>query len=415
MKLFTRYSRINFAATTAVLVAGSIIFYFIIHYVLIRQLDETLKVEEAEILDFVSKRDSLPPPANYKDQHVRFYASDKPVKRGFFSSILYDTVENEKQIFRVLRFPINADHKTYIATVSKSQVETEDLLFLMVLITIGIIVLLLFFQFIINRLLVKKMWRPFHHTLQTIKQFTVTNQEEVVLPATNIDEFTQLNNALNLMTEKMRNDYVSLKSFADTASHEMQTPLAVINSKLDLLIQDQSLDEKQTKQLAAMYDAVGRLRKLNQSLLLITKIENQQFLQTSRVNLRKLIENKLIQLEELIVARHLNISTDLADVSISINPYLADILLNNLLTNAIRHNTDNGTIIILLQQQSLSVRNTGHPLGFDASRLFDRFRKDNASEGVGLGLAIVKQICDSSGFTIQYRYDNGQHIFTIDW
>jgi signal transduction histidine kinase len=208
------------------------------------------------------------------------------------------------------------------------------------------------------------------------------------------------------MTEKMRNDYVSLKSFADTASHEMQTPLAVINSKLDLLIQDQSLDEKQTKQLAAMYDAVGRLRKLNQSLLLITKIENQQFLQTSRVNLRKLIENKLIQLEELIVARHLNISTDLADVSISINPYLADILL---------HNTDNGTIIILLQQQSLSVRNTGHPLGFDASRLFDRFRKDNASEGVGLGLAIVKQICDSSGFTIQYRYDNGQHIFTIDW
>jgi signal transduction histidine kinase len=215
------------------------------------------------------------------------------------------------------------------------------------------------------------------------------------------------------MTGKIIRDYETLKNFADNASHEMQTPLAVINSKLDLLIQEPNLDNKQVTQLQAMYDAVARLTKLNQSLLLLAKIENNQFTQAETVKLDVLIKEKLLQLEDLINAKHLRMHTDLEPVQAKLNDYLADILLNNLLSNAIRHNTDNGRIDIRLRSRELMISNTGSFLTFPAAGIFDRFTKGAYSEGTGLGLAIVKQICDRYNFKIAYSSRNETHSFSI--
>ncbi|HVZ55990.1 MAG TPA: HAMP domain-containing sensor histidine kinase [Chitinophagaceae bacterium] len=413
MKLFTRYSRINFAATALVLLVGSLSFYVILRYVLIRQLDDTLRVEEAEIQDFVSKRDSLPPPANYKDQHVQFVARDEPVHRRFRSRVVYDDPDGEARPFRMLTFPVRAGGRYYMATVSKSQVETEDLLFLIVVLIIGIIVLLSIFQFIINRFLIRKMWQPFQETMQAIKQFNLSGKEATRFPPTRIEEFTELNGALNQMTEKILGDYQTLKHFTDNASHEMQTPLAVINSKLDLLIQDQGLNEKQIRQLQAMYDAVGRLSRLNQSLLLMTKIENEQFLETEPVDLKELTEKKLVELEDLVQAGGLTLTASLESVRTAMNPFLADILLNNLLINAIRHNVAGGSIAVTLRAGEFRVRNTGNPLPFEEQQLFDRFQKGPRSQGVGLGLAIVRQICDHMHLVVGHEYAEGWHSFSI--
>jgi len=204
-----------------------------------------------------------------------------------------------------------------------------------------------------------------------------------------------------------------LKSFADNASHEMQTPLAIINAKLDLMIQDQGLEERHLRQLQAMYDAVARLRNLNQSLLLLTKIENNQFVHTDDVMLMRSIEDKLVQLEDLIRAKGLELATGLDGSRARMNAYLADILLNNLLVNAVRHNPDGGRIQIRLQEGELSIRNTGPPLSFDPMSLFDRFTKGLDSDGTGLGLAIVKQICDNYGFALSYRYEDALHRITV--
>jgi signal transduction histidine kinase len=413
MKLFTRYNRINLLANILVLLAGSIFFYLILHYVLLRQLDETLRVEEAEILDFVKNKDSLPPPANYKDQHVNFVIADHAVKRHFSSVDSYDKLKKEEETYRLLQFPVSIHNQTYLATVSKSQAETEDLIFLIVLITVGIIVLLLFIQLIINRLLLKKLWQPFYNTLQSIKQFNLSSRKRIASNNGHIDEFSDLNNAVTQMTDKIINDYETLKDFTDNASHEMQTPLAIINSKLDLMIQDQNLDEKQMLQLQAMYDAVGRLSKLNQSLLLLTKIENNQFLSAEQINLKCLTEEKLTQLEELISVKKILVVTRLEPCILSMNEYLADILLNNLLVNAVRHNIENGKIEINLNKEGLSISNSGTELPFGAPLLFDRFKKNASSEGTGLGLAIVKQICDNYGFVITYSHSGGLHHFNI--
>ena len=413
MKLFAKYSRIYLIATILVLIFAGLSYYFIIRYVLIMQLDNTLKVEEAEILDYAKTKGKLPEPANYKDQVIHYSVSEKLPKRRFKSFNRFDESEKEMESYRMLTFPLTVQGKNYIVTVTKSQAEKEDLLFLIVIISASVVILLLLMQFLANRFLLRKIWQPFYDILNSIKHFNVASRHSIPIHQSGIDEFNNLDKAVKQMTDKIMQDYDTLKNFADNASHEMQTPLAIINSKLDLLIQDPNLGEKQILQLQAMYDAVGRLSKLNQSLLLLTKIENDQFLHSEPVSMNNLLDKKLLQLEELIEAGKLKMKVEKENVDVEMNNYLADILLNNLLINSIRHNVENGHIDIKLNFESLVVSNTGKDGALDEKVIFDRFRKNGYSDGTGLGLAIVKQICDKMDFDISYHYLNNYHSFTV--
>ncbi len=415
MKLITKYNRINIVATIVVMLIASICYYFIVRYVLIHQLDNTLKVEEAEILNYVKNNNKLPDPTNYRDQHTSFEAVRELFKRNFTNVRLYEDRHHEDNIYRVLSFPVTIDDKLYKASVTKSEDEVEDLIEKIVLVTIGIVILLLLTLFIANRFLLRRLWEPFYNTLQSIKQFNFSNKQISPSQETDIAEFKDLDTAVNSMQARIIKDYETLKNFADNASHEMQTPLAILNSKLDLLIQEPNLNEFQTKQLQSMYDAMNRLAKLNQSLLLLTKIENNQFANARAIQLNILIKEKLNQLEDLIIAKRIHLSTDLGGKIVYMNDYLADILLNNLLSNSIRHNDDDGAMNILLNNEALIISNTGAVFSFDTNNIFERFKKGETSEGIGLGLAIVKQICDNYGFEISYFFREDLHHFKIQW
>jgi signal transduction histidine kinase len=413
VKLITKYNRVNIIATIAVLLAASICYYFIVRYVLIHQLDNTLKVEEAEILNYVKNNNRLPEATSYRDQRTSFEEITEPVKRRFENIRLREERHHENNIYRQLSFPVFINGKQYKASVTKSEEEMEDLVLLILLITLCIIVLLLLILFITNRLLLRKIWKPFYDMLGSIKAFNLSNKKYIPSQTTEIDEFRDLDSAVHTMTLQIIKDYETLKNFTDNASHEMQTPLAILNSKLDLVIQEPGLTETHTKQLQSMYDAVFRLTKLNQSLLLLTKIENNQFNKTGQLRVDLLIEEKLQQLEDLISAKLLHVHKKLHPVTIRMNDYLADIFLNNLISNAIRHNEDGGKINIFLTEEKLIISNTGRVLNFDPAQLFDRFKKGDHSEGTGLGLAIVKQICDNYKFEISYSSKNNLHNFEI--
>jgi signal transduction histidine kinase len=415
MKLFARYSRVNIIASMIALLLGSLTYYFIIRYVLIRQLDNTLKVEEAEILDFVRTRDRLPEPANYRDQQISFLEGTSGIERRFVDTVWTDTRSGAHRPFRQLLFSVSAGGRIWHVTVGKSEEEANHLLGWILMVTLGMVVLLIAILFVANRWLLRRLWRPFYGTLESMRRFNLSSRQSLP-PAgagTGIDEFQSLDAAVRQMTDHILTDYDLLKQFADNASHEMQTPLAIINSKLDLMIQDSALGERHLRQLQAMYDAVGRLSKLNQSLLLLTKLGNNQFTQVEDLALAPLIEGKLGQLEDLIHAKGLRIDPSLDEVCIRMNAYLADILLNNLLVNAIHHNRQGGRIMIRLQQERLVISNSGDPLPFDAGILFNRFTRGQQSEGTGLGLAIVKQICDNYGFPLQYSYEEGMHSMSV--
>ncbi len=413
MKLITKYNRVNIIATIAVLLAASICYYFIVRYILIHQLDNTLKVEEAEILNYVKNNNRLPEATSYRDQRTGFEEITDPVKRKFENIPLREGKHHENNLYRQLSFPVFINGKQYKASVTKSEEEMEDLVLLIVIITLCIIVLLLLILFITNRLLLRKIWKPFYSMLESIKAFNLSNKKYIPSQTTDIDEFRDLDSVVHTMTLQIIKDYETLKNFTDNASHEMQTPLAILNSKLDLVIQEPGLTETNTKQLQSMYDAVSRLTKLNQSLLLLTKIENNQFNKTGELRIDVLIEEKLQQLEDLISAKFLQVHKKLQHVTIKMNDYLADILLNNLISNAIRHNEDGGKIDIFLNEEKLIISNTGRLLNFDPAQLFDRFKKGDHSEGSGLGLAIVKQICDNYQFEISYSFQNDLHNFEI--
>ncbi|HVM87190.1 MAG TPA: HAMP domain-containing sensor histidine kinase [Puia sp.] len=413
MKLIAKYNRINTIATIIVLLTASVCYYFIVRYVLIHQLDNTLRVEEVEIMNFVQHNNKLPEATNYRDQHTNFTGVDQPFKRVFSNTGPVENNEKKHTTYRMLSFPVFINGKWYKASVTKSEEEMQSLVQLIVLITIGIIVLLLLILFITNRLLLRKLWEPFYVILESIKAFNFSDKKKIVSQQTNIEEFKELNMAVSSMQSRIIKDYETLKNFVDNASHEMQTPLAILNSRLDLFLQEPGLQELHTKQLQLMYSAMARLTNLNKSLLLLAKIDNNQFKRNSPVQIDVLIKEKLSQLEDLINAKHLTINTALSSATVQMDGYLADILLNNLINNAIKHNVANGSMHIYLDRQNLTISNTGVALDFDPSQIFDRFKKRDESEGVGLGLAIAKQICDNHGFEISYSFANCIHVFEI--
>ena len=418
MKLLAKYNRVNIITTIIVLLVSAVCYYFLIRSVLITQLQKDLKVEELEIKDFIKENNSLPDPTNYKDEQEEFIPSDEQnIERRFNSVDIFNKEHKEDITYRQLQFPVSVANKQYKILVRKSQEETDDLIKLIVMITLGILLILLITLFLINRLFLNNLWKPFNTTLQQVKQFNLSGKEKLHLEKSDISEFTELNHAVTIMTNRVSQDYDEIKNFTENASHEIQTPLAIIKSKLELLSQSENLKEEQMNTIQSVYEATNRLSKLNQSLILLTKIDNQQFKESEEVNISILINKHITNYEELTAAKFINIKKNIDDnVKLNMNEALADILISNLITNAIKHNIDNGIIEISLTNNHFSISNTGIPLQSDPSELFERFKKDTvSSESLGLGLSIVKKICDRYGYEINYHYSDLLHTTSINF
>jgi len=218
------------------------------------------------------------------------------------------------------------------------------------------------------------------------------------------------------MTNKALKDYQTLKEFTETASHEMQTPLAIIMGKLELLLES-DIDDEQAKLIVSAHDAVEKLSKVGQSLTLITKLDNREFESHEIIDFSQILNDSLYAFQELIEMKSLKLEKDIADnVKVRIHPLLINILLNNLIGNAIRHNIKDGIIHVKLTPALLEISNSGDPLTFPSDKMFNRFIKNNQSnESVGLGLAIVKQICEQSNIDIRYDYEDKMHILRLNF
>ncbi|NII82229.1 HAMP domain-containing sensor histidine kinase [Pedobacter sp. SG908] len=413
MKLANRYNRVNILTSIVVFAITGLIYYVVIHFILTEKLDRDLVVEENEIRQYVDTYHKLPLPASYLDQKIAYKnLSGHVPEREFLYTRYYNPKEQENEPGRSLITVVYLNGKAVEVTITKSRVESEDLVRIILLFTIGITLILLLSLLLINRFVLNRLWRPFYAILNGMKSFEVAHMDAIAHEDTRIDEFNELHQSVNAMAERVRRDYKELKSFTDNASHEMMTPLAVINSKLDSLLQTESFTAQQGELLADVYHATGRLSRLHQSLLLLAKIENNLIPDFQEIDLKEMVEVKGRQFQELFEKDGLNLTTDLQVVEIKMSRYLADILLNNLFSNAVRHNITGGYIRVELSSAALIMANSGKP-GNIQSKIFDRFSKSADSEGMGLGLAITKQICNLYGFRISYQEENGEHIFAV--
>jgi signal transduction histidine kinase len=399
-----------------VFLLGSVFFYFVLHYILIHQLDETLMSEEQEITKYVQSHNKLPEIENTREQWITYQIANKPIKQAYFKSGTYLSDDHEKEPVRQYIFPLTVGNIFFKVTVNKSQEETEDLLKVIIFATVAMIAIILFVNFIINRKVLNKLWNPFYSTIQSIKAYRLSSRQSLQLDKVPIDEFSSLNESLNEMTARISSDYEALKKFTENASHEMQTPLAVIRSKTEVLLQSTEWKEKEIHQIQQIEDATQKLAKLHQSLLLLTKLENRQFILNELVNLTDIIKQKINEREDLIEAKKIILKASLKEIKLSFHQHLAEILVNNLLNNAIRHTPANGEIDIALSNQMLSVSNTALNGELDHNKIFQRFYKaSDSTDGTGLGLAIVKEICNIANADIQYQYQNNKHQFIIQF
>lgn len=267
---------------------------------------------------------------------------------------------------------------------------------------------------LLNRRISRRLWQPFYRSLEQIRQFDLGAQQKVVFEPTDVDEFTALNQSLDKLIAGNIAAYNQQKEFADNASHELQTPLAIIQSKLDLLLQSKSLTNEQFTIIEEANKALARVTRINKNLLLLTKIENSQFMEKESISLTELLEQAIAVFTNFSDDKQLTLRTHIAPgVQVEGNKILVEIMLNNLITNAIRHTTAGGTIDIHLTANNLSVSNTGAtPL--QQEQLFKRFGATSAhTPGTGLGLALVKQIGHRYGWPITYSFKDHLHTFSI--
>jgi signal transduction histidine kinase len=225
------------------------------------------------------------------------------------------------------------------------------------------------------------------------------------------EEFGRLNKVIGNLTEKLKSDYLIQKEFTENASHEIQTPLSIALLNLEEILQ-QDLKEETFQKTATVISALKRLSALNQSLILLSKIENKQFEADRSVSLKEIVTRKLDEFSVLLETKALEVKVQIEqDFQIRLNEQLAELLINNLLSNAVNHNIRGGKIIILMYNGSLRICNTGEDNSLTNESIFNRFVSGNP-KSYGLGLAIVRKICETHDLEINY-YKDEMHCFVL--
>jgi len=413
MKLFTQYNRITLWVLVLTFLLSSLAYYFLMRSLLFQELDKSLVKIERRIEDYVQVHHAFPVVEPLDDLRMSY----TEVSQGGSPSFrrIPPTKGKNSDNIRELTFFMRSDQRWYKVTVSRT-LEGMKATAQMVMRTAGVtLFVIIVASVLVNRLVFRRLWQPFYASISAIGQFQLGKGNGMDLPDTKIEEFNFMNDQFRKMAGNVNKEYFILKEFTENASHEMQTPLAIIRSKLDLAIQDHGLSEIQSVTLQSAYASVKKLTSLNRSLLLIAKISNNQYSDSTGINIKDKLYDKIIQFQELWKDK-LRVSYDLGDAEINANPDLVDILLNNLFSNASKHNIPDGEVILHLTGTALEIKNTGRPEPLDETRMFQRFYKGSPQdESNGLGLAILKQICDLSGITPSYSFSGNIHAFTLQW
>lgn len=419
MKLLTKTSLNYLSVTLFVFLFATIAFYNILRHQVNQNINIELEKRKNTIVNqLLSAHSSLQTPANQNEKVIITPINQvKSLQLNFYDTLFFQFHEKKYVPFRQLGFIAEINNEEFYIQIYKSLEETDNLIVRVFFIMTVMVILIIIVLLITVRHTSLVAWNVFYDTIKKINQYDINSHNEFTLKQSEVKEFDDLNRNLKAMTERIKKDYSNMKEYTENASHEMQTPLAIINSKMEILLQSDNLNEKQMKAVADVYEASNRLSKLNKTLLLLAKIENRQFPDTKNINPKELINNQLENLEDLVLSKQLKVELhNEKDIEILMNPYLAEILLANLIKNAIRHNIIGGNLIINANKNKICISNSGVDKEIDTSKLYERFHKNSSSpDSLGLGLAIVQKICEVYHFSINYSYQNQMHSFCIDF
>ncbi len=410
MKLIHKINQRYLIYSLAVLILLGVAINITLKIIVADETDETLEYTYKHVERLIKEKQQLVLLEPFISVELIDHAWES---RCFSDTILY-TELNESEEFRQLTVIKTINNNTYKITVRESAIESGDLLETVIILILISLLLLFGMLFYLNMRISKSVWSPFYKNLEKLKNFSLQKMETFRPENSNISEFQELNETLKSLTGKLINDYDTLKKFTENASHELQTPLAIIRSKIESLLEGNELSPVQAEKIKSIYQSVNRLTRINKNLLLLTKIENQQFVKIEAVSIKKSILEQMEYFSELTELKELRVDfRDISDWILRCDKTLIEILFNNLFSNAIKHNIRGGAINIQLENKKMIMSNSGTKPIENTRRMFDRFYKEAVSDSTGLGLAISKQICLVLNLKIEYHFSGKMHSFVL--
>ena len=416
MKLLNRTIYILITTMLFVFFIGSFVFYMILKSSTEKEINDALSSRMAFLIEEIESR-----PENYGNLSIPAYITIERIKpEEILPSESRDTIllkpeDSSYHMYRTQRSDVESGSEVFRVHVFQSLVESNELIERVILIVTIIFILFIFFLYLINRFMFGRIWADFFQTIDKLRSYDVNSVESIEFGASEILEFKLLNAALNQMIEKIRKDYENLKQFTGNISHEIQTPLSVIRLKCDLLLQTLPLSSDQAALIRDIQQTNSRLSKLNKTLVLFTKIENNQFPLKENISLNEVIDRHIEVFASIAESRNITINYDQNDdFLMEGDPMLIDVLLVNLIKNAVNHNIEDGHVNIQVSRDEMLISNSGQNADLSGTEIFERYRKIGKSDGTfGLGLSLAKNICDLYNLKLVYIYREGLHVFKL--
>ncbi len=410
MKLLTKTSLNFISASVLFFLVGSMAMYFSVRNIMAEDLRNRLLQQQNEFI-YTAQQNKV---MDLVSELVFVQTTQNKQLYSFSDTVL---ITNEKyMLYRKLDFSYAQNEQDYKVSILLSQSESDKLIMKIAIMNIGFAMLFFLIMFFVNRHSIKSALGVFYSTIRKLEDFEVTQSSTLSLDTAEIEEVKKLNQVFEKMSAQIRKDFISQKEYTENVSHELQTPLAIISSKADELMQADNLSKEQMEQLALLLETTNRLSKINQALIFLTKIDNRFYTEGSTFSLNDLIKEKLSLFKDAIQDKNIKLKLDLLDIThVYMNPYLAETLIINLIKNAIFHNKSGGVLRITLSNNTLSIANSGGSLSFSEKDIFKRFtRSSENKKSLGIGLSIVQRICDLYSFNIAYSYAD-EHQFKINF
>lgn len=420
MKLFHLVMWRMSAMLVVILTCWAVLFYLAVMEEVNDEVDDFLSDYAESLIIRSLSGEKMPDTSNgSNNQYFLYdvsaeYAASYP-KISYRDEMVYITAKGETEPARILMTIFQKDDGGYMELVVYTPtIEKYDLQRAILGWIVFLYVLLLLMILAVNAWVFYRNMRPLYTLLKWLENYRLGSKREPLDESLRIVEFRKLNEAANLFSERSEQLYEQQKLFIGNASHEMQTPLAICRNRLEMLMEDDTLTEKQLSELMKTHRTLENLTRLNKSLLLLCKIENRQFTDVKPICLNELLMHYLDDYKEVYAYRRVQVNVHVEDCfQLEMSESLATVLLTNLLKNAFVHTSEGGTIELTFTASSFEIRNTGEA-SLDKNRIFERFYKEGKKEGsTGLGLALVDSICKAYRLNLSYRFENGMHIFTV--
>ncbi|MFW6094817.1 MAG: sensor histidine kinase [Bacteroidota bacterium] len=337
-----------------------------------------------------------------------------PMTPTYQDTTIYNEQTEEDETFRKKTTYTTIDGEHYKVEISKEAGELynfRDDVFQIIMPIFGLMVVIIVLA---NYLLSGYFFGPFRKIMKEMASYKLGKANTIQGIQTTTHEFQELIKLYNQMQRRIENDYYQLKEYTENMSHELQTPLSIIQNKTESLLSENKLTQHQAQKVKVIYNEIQQLSRLGSALNLITKIENNEFRETEVIKTAPVIRDHANNVSDIADMKDLQIKTDLDEEhQFSINPSLFDILIRNLLKNALHYSYSGTTIQITTGKEVLEIRNQGEELDFPGDEIFDRFKRGKKNKSIGLGLAIVKKICKVHNLNIEYTCHNQIHSFKI--